>query len=107
MAYTICTEYGDPKPLQMLITNAHDAIRVGEAFTPFWWVCDPCNPSSSRYEVSFRADQDKPTGFHWYQVVTSDDSPADVTFKLAHYAKVIEARKAMDEARREWERLNG
>lgn len=107
MAYTICDEYGRCKPLHLIVTDAHDEPYVAKEFTPHWWVCDPCNPSSSRYEVTYHAGQEKPTGLAWYQVVTSDDKDDDIVAKLAHYRKVIEARKALDEARRNYERLVG
>ena len=106
MAYTICDQYGSPKPIRLLLTNHEDVVRIGAAFEPYWWVCDPCNPSKSRYEITHRLEG-KPQGYPWYQVVTSDDSDADIAMKIAHYGKVIAARKAADAAQREYERLNG
>jgi hypothetical protein len=105
MAYTICDLHGNPKPIR-LVMWMNDAPHIGEAFTPYWWACDPCNGSANRYELTFRADQDKPCGYAWYQVLTSDDSQNDIDAKLAHYAKVIDAHKALEEARRQFERLN-
>jgi hypothetical protein len=107
MAYTICDQYGMPKPLRLLVERANGEIHLAAEFTPYWWTCDPCNHSSRRYEIEHRVDQNKPTGYPWYQVVTTDDSQADIDMKIAHYGKVIAASKAMDEARREYERLNG
>ena len=107
MAYTICDQYGEPRPIRLLLTNAQDVPRLGEAFTPYWWVCDPCNGASNRFEVYHRSDVEKPTGYAWYQVVTSDDTDADIRMKLEHYGKVIAARRAMEAARVEYERLNG
>ena len=74
MAYTICDDVGNPKPLRLIVTDMHDKPKLGAAFRPYWWTCDPCNPSRARYEVEFRCDQDKPTEYPWYQVVTTDDS---------------------------------
>lgn len=105
MAYTICDQFGEPKPLRLLLTNVNDTPRLGEPFTPFWWVCDPCNAARERYMITFRVD-DQPQGYAWYQVITSDDSAEDIEIKKRHYATVIEARKAADAAQREWERLN-
>jgi hypothetical protein len=106
MAYTICNWAGQPKPIRLLLTDVNDVPRLGEEFTPFWWVCDPCNPHSSRYEVT-HGNGYQPQGYPWYQVVTSDDTADDVQLKLDHYAKVIEAKKALELARRDYERLNG
>lgn len=106
MAYTICDQSGQPKPIRMLMTKG-DEPKLGEAFTPYWWTCDPCNPSSRRYEIEYRAEQAKPTGFPWYQVVTSDDDEADIALKIDHYRKVIAAQRALEAARVEYERLNG
>jgi hypothetical protein len=97
--------YGDAKPLQLLIENKGE-VRVGAAFTPYWWVCDPCNGAARRYEVTFRAEM-KPQGFAWYQVVTTDDNAEDIKAKLTHYRAVIVAAEKIREAQREWERLNG
>ena len=107
MAYTICDKYGAPMPIRILTVDAQDKPRLAQEFTPAWWVCDPCNGSNSRYEITFRSDQDKPTGYPWYQIIVSDDTQSDIDMKLAHYSSVIEARKAMEAARREFERLNG
>lgn len=106
MAYTICDEYGYPLPIRILMPRPDETIKIGEQFTPYWWVCDPCNPSSRRFEITYRADQEQPTPFHWYEIVTSDDDEDDIRLKVKHYERVIQARKAMEEARREWERLN-
>lgn len=107
MAYTICDHYGGPKPIRLLLTDAKDQVRLGAEFTPCWWVCDPCNPPKARYEIFHRSTEDKPVGYPWYQVVTSDDGPEDIAEKIEHYGRVIEARKAADIAQREYERLNG
>ena len=107
MAYTICDSYGMPKPIRLLLTNAADVPYAGQPFTPYWWTCDPCNPASMRYEIEHQAGQSKPTGYRWFEVITSDDTDADVALKIAHYAKVIAANKALDAARIEYERLNG
>jgi hypothetical protein len=105
MAYTICNEYGDPKPLRLLVTSRNDVVTVAEPFTPFWWVCDPCNRSSERIEITFQ-DGYAPQKYHWYEVVLSDDSDDDIRAKVEHYA-VIEAAKKLEAARREYARLNG
>ena len=107
MAYTLCEQWGDPKPLRVIVKDATETPKLGEEFRPYWWVCDPCNRSGERYEIEFRANQAKPTGYAWYQVVTTDDSEDDIRLKLEHYGKVIAARKAADAAQREYERLNG
>jgi hypothetical protein len=107
MAYTICDQYGGPKPIRLLLTTSDDEPKLGQPFTPYWWSCDPCNPASSRYEVTHRVDQQKPTGYAWFQVVTSDDTEEDILAKKNHYYSVIQAGRKLEEARREWERLNG
>lgn len=107
MAYTICDEVGNPRPIRLLMTTVSDEPKLGAEVRPYWWVCDPCNRSKDRYEITWRADQEKPTGYPWYQVVTSDDVPDDIEMKIQHYKAVIAAGKRMDEARREFERLNG
>lgn len=107
MAYTICDQFGQPKPLRLLITRGEDVPELGQPFTPYWWACEPCNPSASRYEIEYRTGQEKPTGYPWYQVVTSEDGDADIALKLEHYRKVIIARKALEAAHREYDRLNG
>src|SRR5437868_7094828 len=98
MAYTICDQYGGPKPIRLIMADVNDKPRLGAEFTPCWWVCDPCNPTRTRYEVFHRSTEDKPVGYPWYQVVTSDDTQSDIDMKLAHYGKVIEARRAADAA---------
>ena len=107
MSYTICDQYGNPKPLRLLLTNASDGVRVGKEFTPYWWSCDPCASSAERYQIEYHADQAKPTGHAWYQVVTSDDTQGDIDLKIEHYVKVIAAKKAKDAADLEYRRLNG
>lgn len=105
MAYTICNEYGDPKPIRIITPNPAGEPEVKAEFTPFWWVCDPCNPQDKRYEVTYRADQEKPQYLQWFELVTSDDTEHDITEKIAHYKRVIAARKALDAAAVEYRRL--
>lgn len=104
MAYTICDQGGNPKPIRLLVTKGDEPV-VGGEFRPYWWVCDPCNPSASRYEVEHNADQAKPTEYAWYQVITSEDGEEDIALKVGHYRKVIMARRAVEEAEREYRRL--
>jgi hypothetical protein len=108
MAYTICDNYGQPKPIRLILKNAQeDKPYLGKEFTPYWWACDPCARPAERFQVEHRCDQAKPTGYAWYQVITSDDEQKDIEFKLEHYGKVIAARKAADVALAEYKRLNG
>jgi hypothetical protein len=107
MAYTICDKYGDCKPLRVLVPNVHGEIEVKAEFTPAWWVCDPCNRSENRYEITYRSDQEKPQYLPWYQVVTTDDTEEDVAVKVKYYQRVIAARNAMDAASAEYRRLTG
>lgn len=104
--YTICDNWGNPKPIRLLLTDVNNKPKLGGEFTPFWWVCDPCNPSKARYEITHGADRE-PQGYYWYQVVTTEDTEPDIALKLAHYERVIQAQKALEAARREFERLNG
>lgn len=107
MAYTICDQHGDPRPIRLIVPNAKDEPQVKDAFTPCWWVCDPCNRSERRFEVTYRSDQEQPQYFSWYQVVTTDDTPEDIEVKLAYYRRVIAARNALDVASAEYRRLTG
>ena len=107
MAYTICDKHGDCKPLRIIVPNVHGEPVVKDAFTPFWWVCDPCNRQDRRYEVFYRADQEQPQHFSWYQIVTTDDTPTDIAVKLDYYRRVLAAQKAMNEAAAEYRRLTG
>jgi hypothetical protein len=106
MAYTICDQYGAPKPLRLVMAHQDGSTYIGKEFEPVWWVCDPCNPSSRRFEITFRSDG-QAQGFPWYQVITSDDSSADEVLKVSHYARVIEAKRVADAAMAEYKRLNG
>src|SRR5271166_4686781 len=107
MAYTLCDRYGDCKPIRIIVPNVAGEPEVKAEFTPCWWTCDPCNTQERRYEVTYRADQEKPQYFPWYQVVTTDDTPKDIESKLAYYRQVLAARKAMDAAAVEYRRLTG
>lgn len=106
MGYTICDNWGNPKPIRLLLTDVNNKPKLGGEFTPFWWVCDPCNPSKARYEVTYREGY-QPQPFRWFEIVTSDDSEDDIALKLDHYERVLQAQKALEAARREFERLNG
>lgn len=94
MAYAICDQLGIPRPIRLLMVK-NENIEIGEPFTPHWWVCDPCNPAASRYEVMHRANQEKPTGYPWYQVITWDDTDADVECKVNHYRAILRAHRAL------------
>jgi hypothetical protein len=107
MAYTICDRNGDCRPLRLIVPNVHGVPEVKAEFTPFWWVCDPCNSSEKRYSVEYNSAQETPTYLSWYQVVTTDDSAEDVAVKVAYYARVIAARNALDAASVEYRRLTG
>jgi hypothetical protein len=107
MAYTLLDHAGRCQPLQLIVPDVHGTPEVKDAFQPHWWVCDPCNPSDRRYEVTYREGQPTPTCFPWYQVVLSEDTPDSIRVKLDHYRRVLEARAAMDDAAREYRRLTG
>ena len=107
MAYTICDKWGDCTPLRIIVPNVHGVPELKAEFTPHWWVCDPCNRSDNRFEVTYRSDQEKPQSFPWYQVVTTDDGPADIEVKLDYFRRVIAAQRAMDAAAVEYRRLTG
>ena len=107
MAYTICNEWGQPKPLRLIVPNVHGVPEVKAEFTPYWWTCDPCAFQDRRYEIEYSAGQKQPTRFPWYQVVTSDDTPHDVEVKIDYYQQVIAARNALDAASVEYRRLTG
>ena len=107
MAYTLIDRDGGCQPLRIIVPNVHGTPELKDAFRPHWWVCDPCNATDKRYEVTYRASQEKPQYFSWYQVVTTDDKPEDVEVKLDFYRRVLQARVAMDEAAREYRRLTG
>lgn len=108
MAYTLLDANRQCQPLRLIVPDATGApVLKQDEFRPHWWVCDPCNPSDKRYEVTYREGQPSPTCFAWYQVVTTDDAPHDVEVKLEHYRRVLEARGRMDDAAREYRRLTG
>ena len=106
MAYTLCTQYGDPQPIRMITVNGDGEPEIKAEFTPSWWTCDPCNMPDKRFEVTYRTDS-KPQYFHWYEIVTSDDDERTISCKLSYYREVLDARKALDEARAEFHRLTG
>lgn len=112
MAYTICDSVGNPKPIRLIwqvgdIGNpeAEIALKLGTEVQPYWWTCDPCNPAAKRYAIEFRPDE--PQYHRWFEVITSDDDEKDIAIKMEHYRKVILSDRALQAARREWERLNG
>jgi len=107
MGYTLCDRHGDCLPLRLLIPNNLGEPVLKDIFTPFWWVCNPCNAHQKRYEVFFRADQENPQYYAWYEVVTTDDTPKDVTLKTDYYKKVLQARVALDDAAAKYRRLTG
>ena len=107
MAYTICDQDGECKPLRCIVPNVHGEPELKAEFTPYWWVCDPCNRSENRYEVTYNAGQEKPQTFAWYQLVTTDDSENDIAEKIHFYKRVLKAREAMDSASAEYRRLTG
>jgi len=107
MAYTLLDRDGDCQPIRLIVPDAKGVPALKDAFTPHWWVCDPCNRSSERYEVTYREGQAKPTCLAWYEVVTTDDTPDDVAVKLDFYRRVLAAREAMDAASIEYRRLTG
>lgn len=105
MAYTICNQYGQPKPIRIIFPNQAGEPELKAEFTPCWWVCDPCNPSDKRYEITYRADQETPQYAQWFEIVLSDDSEHDIAVKIEHYKRVIAARKSLDAAAVEYRRL--
>ena len=107
MGYTICDRDGNCKPLRLIVPNIHGVPEVKAEFTPFWWVCDPCNHSHKRYEVTYNAAQGTPQYLPWHEVVTSDDDAHDIEVKVDFYKRVIAARNAMDAASAEYRRLTG
>ena len=106
MAYTLCDQYGDCKPLRILAPNIQGEIEVKAEFTPHWWVCDPCNQQERRFEITYQ-EGGQPQYLPWYQVVLSDDTAEDVKCKVEFYKRVIAARSAMDSAAAEYRRLTG
>lgn len=107
MGYTLCDRNGNCKPLRLIVPNVHGVPEAKGEFTPFWWVCDPCNLSDKRFEVIYRADQDQPQYFSWYQVATSEDTPEDLAEKISYYQRVLAAQNAMNAAADEYRRLTG
>jgi hypothetical protein len=107
MAYTLLDAAGRCQPLRLIVPDAGGTPQVKAAFVPHWWVCDPCNPSPKRYEVTYREGQPTPTTFAWYEVVLTDDTEHDIHVKVEHYTRVLAARGAMDDASREYRRLTG
>ncbi len=107
MAYTICDQWGDCKPLRIIVPNVHGEPGLKAEFTPEWWACDPCNRPEQRFEVTYQSGQAKPAYFAWYQVVTTDDTPEDVALKLDYYKRVLAAQDAMNAAAAEYRRLTG
>jgi hypothetical protein len=92
--------------LRIIAPNAAGVPELKAEFTPAWWVCDPCNRSERRYEVTYRSDGEGQY-FPWYQIVTTDDTGADITLKLDYYREVIAAQRAMTAAAAEYQRLTG
>ena len=107
MAYTLLARAGQCQPLRLIVPDVHGTPEVKAEFTPHWWVCDPCNPSDRRYEVTYREGQPTPTCFAWFQVVLTEDTVESIQVKLDHYRRVLEARAAVDDAAREYRRLTG
>ena len=107
MGYTICDKWGDCKPLRMITVNVHGVPEVKAEFTPFWWTCDACNMPDKRYAIEYSSNQDKPSYFQWFEVVTTDDDESDIKIKVEYYKRVLTARKALDEAGAEYRRLVG
>lgn len=105
MAYTLMSEPGVCQPVRLIVQENGQPV-VKDWFQPYWWVCDPCNPSTSRYEVTVRRGQPD-MHLSWYQVVLGEDTAESVQVKLDHFARVIEARAGIDAARREYQRLTG
>jgi hypothetical protein len=110
MAYSMLDENGDCQKIRFIVWRGE-----GENCKPTlldWlpygteWVCDPCNPPSKRYEVTF-PNARTPQYYRWWEVVHHDDDEKEVKLKMDYAVKVRNARLAMEAAEKEWKRLNG
>jgi hypothetical protein len=110
MAYSILDEYGDCAKIRLIVdrhADKPDAPPILMDWMPVdtKWVCDPCNPSSARYEVTYPSGVKQ--SFRWFDVVHLSDDELEVKLKLSHAMRVKQARIEADKAWKEFQRLNG